>query len=473
LHNGKNQNVFGNPLVGGLDPNFGYETKGYSSDIVANQIKGSVFTITETGTAQSITVYLSQYLSNLPKVKCAIYKRSDLSLIAVTIEWTLTSGWDNWKTFSFASPPTLTINTAYVLVVWYDLPVRIFYDAGDTDQLLYSNQNYDGFPDPWVPAEKLPYKISIYCTYTAGGATTYTKTYTADVLFKKLGIPKTYTVDTLLQKALTKIYTADVLFKKPNITTTYNIDTLLKKAGLTKTYDIDVLFKKRDITKTYLIDTVFTKAQAYIKTYLIDTLFKKGILKDYQIDALFQKLGLTKTYTTDTVFALRQTKTYNVDTLLQKIDITATYTIDTIIGAPTPELPFGGGFPFWWEKAEAWAPSLFNLFRKERAIYQTQVQFTRKETVTVPSSFKIAKPERNEIKAQPILAIRKGEVESKREIKAETVLAKKENRQIQAQPFKTAEPAITIIPAEIKMMTYPEILQTVKEIHKIKKRRKR
>jgi hypothetical protein len=156
-----------------LDPNFGYETKGSSYDNIANQIKGSVFTITETGTAQNITVYLRQSSTNLPKVKCAIYKHSDLSLIAVTIEWTLTSGWDNWKTFSFASPPTLTINTAYVLVVWYNHAADIFYIAGDTNQLHYSDQNYDGFPNPWVAPTHLAYKISIYCSYTTGGAQEY------------------------------------------------------------------------------------------------------------------------------------------------------------------------------------------------------------------------------------------------------------------------------------------------------------
>ena len=136
-----------------------------------------------------------------------------------------------------------------------------------------------------------------------------------------------------------------------------------------------------------------------------------------------------------------------------------------------PPAPFGGGFPFWWEKAEAWAPSLFQLFRKERAYIQAQVQLARKETVSFPATFKVAKPERNEIKGQPFLAIRKGEVESKREIKAKTVLAKKEKRVIQAPPFKTAEPSMTIVPAEFKMMTYPELLQTVEAV-KRKKHRK-
>ena len=347
-----------------------------------------------------------------------------------------------------------------------------------------------------------------------GGATTYTKTYTADVLFQKLGITKTYTTDTLFQKqgltktytidailkkiglkqyqidallqklGIPKTYTIDSLFKKPNITTTYNIDTLLKKTGLTKNYTIDALlkklnltkdypidslFKKLGVTKTYTIDTIFQAqgVNTYTKTYTIDALLKKlGITTSYSIDTLFKKLGLTKTYTVDSTFALRKTKTYTLDTLLQKLNITSTYTIDTIIGQPTPELPFGGGFPFWWEKAEAWAPSLFNLFRKERAYYQAQVQLARKETISFLATFKVAKPERKEIKAQPFTVAEPVQTE----IKVGTVLAKKESRQIQAQPFKTAEPVITIIPTELKMMTYPELIQTVKAVKRKKRK---
>jgi len=294
-------------------------------------------------------------------------------------------------------------------------------------------------------------------TYIGPEGGTQTKTYTVDVLFKKLGLTKTYTTDTL--------------FQKQNITKTYTIDTLLKKLGLTKDYSVDALFKKLGIPKTYTIDTIF-QAQAVTtktKTYTIDTLLKKlGITTSYSIDTLFQKLGLTKTYTVDSTFVLRKTKTYTLDTLLKKYNVTRTYTIDTIIGQPTPEAPVGGGFPFWWEKAETWAPSLFALFRRERAYYQTQIRLAKKEKVVIPALIKIAKPSRTTIKTQPIIMAE----ETKTTISTNVVLAKPSQTTIEAAPFKAAEPAMNIIPSEIKMLTYPELIRTVKVIHKKRKGRR-
>jgi len=293
-----------------------------------------------------------------------------------------------------------------------------------------------------------------------------TKDYPIDSLFKKLGVTKTYTVDTVFQaqgvNTYTKTYTIDALLKKLGITTSYSIDTLFKKLGLTKTYTVDSLFQKQNLTKTYTIDTLLKKS-GLTKTYTIDALLKKLGLKQYQIDALFQKLGLTKTYTIDSTFVLRQTKTYTLDTLLKKLNITQSYTIDTIIGQPTPELPFGGGFPFWWEKAETWAPSLFNLFRQERTYYQTQIQLARKETVKIPAQIQLAKPSQTMIQAKPVLTARKSSFKTE----IHPVLARKEKAEAKSM-FKTAEPAITIIPAEIEMFTYPEIVQAVKSAKKRK-----
>ena len=163
---------------------------------------------------------------------------------------------------------------------------------------------------------------------------------------------------------------------------------------------------------------------------------------------------------------LRKTKTYTLDTLLKKYGITRTYLIDTIIGQPTPEAPIGGGFPFWWEKAETWAPSLFALFRRERAYYQTQIQLAKKEAVMIPAKIQLAKPSQTTIKTQPIIIAE----EAKATISTSMILAKPSQITIKTTSFKMAEPAMNIIPTEIKMLTYPELIQTVKVIRKKRKR---
>jgi len=390
---------------------------------------------------------------------------------------------------------------------WIDETTEVLY-AADRFTCFYKAYG-DKIGLEYMTKTASPYNVKFaYLSITA--QQTYTKTYTVDVLFKKLGITKTYTADTLFQKqnitktytidailkkiglkeyqidallqklGIPKTYTIDSLFKKRDITTTYNIDTLLKKLGLTKNYTIDALlkklgltkdypidslFKKLGVTKTYTVDTIFQAqgVNTYTKTYTIDALLKKLGLKQYQIDVLFQKLGLTKTYTVDSTFVLRKTKTYTLDTLLKKLNITHSYTIDTIIGQPTPEAPFGGGFPFWWEKAETWAPTLFKLFRQERAYYQTQIQLARKETVKIPAQIQLAKPSQTMIQAKPVLTARKSSFKTE----IHPVLARKEKAEAKGM-FKTAEPAITIIPAEIEMFTYPEIVQAVKSAKKRK-----
>jgi hypothetical protein len=177
LHNGKNQNVFGNPLVGGLDPNFGYETIGADvilCDSTHEYIRGSVFTITEAGTADSITVALRRAAAGSDKVKCAIYLHSDLSLVGATEERTLDlTTTAIWYTFNFAAPkPSLTGNTEYVLVAWADYTAQTIYMArvaGNTDQSHRQDLAYNNFPNSLVPTH-YAYKDSIYCTYTTGGA---------------------------------------------------------------------------------------------------------------------------------------------------------------------------------------------------------------------------------------------------------------------------------------------------------------
>jgi hypothetical protein len=174
LHNGKNQNVFGNPLIGGLDPNFGYETAGGATVTIENVIRGSVFTCPKAGKAVSISAFIigsSDYYGN---AKAAIYKHSDLSLVGSTGELYVGEQTGTWFNFTFSTQPDL-INTEYVLVVWAQSLTGTCYlkhDAGDTDRGHYQSATYGTFPNPLVPTHDNN-KYSIYCSYTAAAAKKY------------------------------------------------------------------------------------------------------------------------------------------------------------------------------------------------------------------------------------------------------------------------------------------------------------
>jgi len=332
---GSQHNLLGK---GGTDPNFGYETIGESKVLYAGVILYDTHSCPLGGTADSISVHCAAYsASYYGNSKCAIYN-ADLTLLGETEEKYIGDTTLQWRTYNFLDPkPSLNADTNYILAFWMDKYTYVSYDSGSSQ---YQSLDYTGnFPDTLVQTGDIYYEFSKYCTYTTGGgAVTYTKTYTADTLFQKLGITKTYTADTLFKKKdISKTYNIDTVLAKLGLTKTYTIDALLKKLGITKTYSVDALFKKLGIPKTYTIDTVFAiiTAGTYTKTYTIDTLLKKlGITTSYTINTLFQKLGLTKTYTIDSHFVLRKTKTYTANALFKKSNITLTYTVDAYFGEP-------------------------------------------------------------------------------------------------------------------------------------------
>ena len=159
-----------------IDPIFGYDTQGIIGAPLENIITGSVFTVTENGTADSITAYVrSQTVAR--KFKCAIYRHSDLSLVGVTEEITLPADFKNWQTFNFTNPkPSLVKDTDYILVAWTEAGTdygRLYYDTGATNQGHTQNATYDGFPATLSPTHS-NYEFSIYCTYeevVSGGHT--------------------------------------------------------------------------------------------------------------------------------------------------------------------------------------------------------------------------------------------------------------------------------------------------------------
>jgi hypothetical protein len=119
---------------------------------------------------------------------------------------------------------------------------------------------------------------------------TYTKTWTTDALFKKLGIAKALNVDVAFQKQnISEIFgldstfqksfaiqkQIDVLFKKLDILETFGIDISFLKRGVIRSFAVDLLLKKLDATKTFGVDVYFgpVGAEAYAEDFALDVIF--------------------------------------------------------------------------------------------------------------------------------------------------------------------------------------------------------
>jgi len=130
-------------------------------------IRGSIFTCSANGTAQSITATIYSLQSTV--AKAAIYY-SNLTLIAETDEENIASGVVDSYTFDFGSSPNVTAGTEYILAVWGDyatLSPLIYNASGDTNQGYYQSLNYTdesgNYPDPLVPSYN-DCEYSVYCT---------------------------------------------------------------------------------------------------------------------------------------------------------------------------------------------------------------------------------------------------------------------------------------------------------------------
>jgi hypothetical protein len=97
-------------------------------------------------------------------------------------------------------------------------------------------------------------------TYIGQESETYTKTWTADTLFKKLGI--------------TKSLAADATFQKRDIPKTFGLDTAFQESFIIQK-QIDAFFKRLDATKTFGLDVHFGAAEAetYARTFGLDIIF--------------------------------------------------------------------------------------------------------------------------------------------------------------------------------------------------------
>jgi len=156
----------------GPTASFGYTTKGGSTRAI-NDIRGSRFTITQAGLANSISAWLSS--GTAFKAQAAIYSSDGSTRIGTTEEKVLSNA-NGWVTFNFVSQPTLAASTNYVLVVWSNSSnVNIYRDTG-TAQRFQASGTYPNWPTS-VADQGSQRTYSIYCTYTQANL------YTAQVEF--------------------------------------------------------------------------------------------------------------------------------------------------------------------------------------------------------------------------------------------------------------------------------------------------
>jgi hypothetical protein len=149
---------------------FGYSEKIISGEgiIAPSCLWGSLFECLNSGIALSVTVYLKQFETRTPHIKCGIYSDNSGvpdSLIGYTEEWVLTNEFDGWKTFNIISGGTLVSGKYYWLVVWAN---NYFYGStfgGLTDQLVIATKVYGSFPVTFPVGVFNNNKALIYCAY--------------------------------------------------------------------------------------------------------------------------------------------------------------------------------------------------------------------------------------------------------------------------------------------------------------------
>ncbi len=155
-----------------IDPTFGYETAGGTSEWDWGYILGAYpFSPSEDGTVDSITIYESEHDETANRA-CAIYSEEDNSLVVeseatsvpVDPEWTTRDITGNYQ--------NLDSSIDYNLAFWQDDSTHWYYDDNPNyaESDYYSGEWFN-WPDPinWDDhPERDNIAISIYATYTTG-----------------------------------------------------------------------------------------------------------------------------------------------------------------------------------------------------------------------------------------------------------------------------------------------------------------
>jgi len=153
------------PYVTEKADDFGYPTIGASTTDQTGDCKyGSRFVATRTTPITKIRVYIRGTFGNI-NVRAGIYSDSagtPSALLGQSNEVVVTTT-AGWYEFTFATPISVTKDRYYWLCIITSSAVRIYYDAGDTNQYASNADTYaDGFSDPFGTPIYDARKISIY-----------------------------------------------------------------------------------------------------------------------------------------------------------------------------------------------------------------------------------------------------------------------------------------------------------------------
>jgi len=221
---------------------FGYTTAGSSyTTISANYMYGSVFTSPAYSgmTVQSIT-FRGRASFGTANVKGVLVRHSDLTIVAVgnpvLISTTL-----NWYTSIFSSPPSLSANTEYVMMLIPSASTRFYYGTGAANQGHYDTTN--NYVTPANPTDALHNnnQYSVYCTFT------YPSQYTSEVEFTGTSNTEAWTE---------LVWTIDGSFTTDNVTATFQLYNYQTGSYPTSGdgYLLDII-GIADVTKTQTITT--------------------------------------------------------------------------------------------------------------------------------------------------------------------------------------------------------------------------
>jgi len=157
-------------------PNFGYDTKGGSTMQSSNNLFAWGFTYSpvSNGTLKSLTIYV-RYSNAGSVLALGIYDASDNSKVAETGNWTVTLGYDGWKTLNTTTTPMVYSNKQYYLAwVTYTATSDIYMDTPNGGRIIRTSCP-SPLPDPagWTHNQTATHqKYSIYANYTLAMDTT-------------------------------------------------------------------------------------------------------------------------------------------------------------------------------------------------------------------------------------------------------------------------------------------------------------
>jgi len=153
----------------GTMPIFGYDKVGPVLPTSENVIIGSSFTAPESGIAKFIVPY-QQYWGT-GRCKCAIYRKSDLTLLGVTeeIQWTnILVNRREWVPYRLLEPISVEVGIDYILVQWSESNGSAYLDNQYVgERYMQKMLEYGDFPLMFERAsDYVNGRVSVYCEYT-------------------------------------------------------------------------------------------------------------------------------------------------------------------------------------------------------------------------------------------------------------------------------------------------------------------